>query len=161
MTAAASKPRVRDVPCVGFPSTSCAVEYPAVEHAFQAAKTDNPAERERVRQAKTPASAKALGKRVTLRADWDTYRFDVMLVLVRRTFAEPELAALLLAPGDAALIEGNTWRDTTWGCIITKERAWKGGQPARQDPHAGTDRAASHRRPRSSGVAVRRTSTKW
>ncbi len=44
-----------------------------------------------MRQAKTPASAKALGKRVTLREGWDTLRPKVMGRLVRAKFSDPEL----------------------------------------------------------------------
>ena len=100
--------------------------YPTNEHAFQALKTDDPAERQRVREAKTPASAKSLGKRVTLRAEWDTLRFEVMERLIRIKFADPEVSAKLLATGKRELIEGNTWRDTTYGCIITKDGLWRG-----------------------------------
>jgi len=100
--------------------------YPTNEHAFQALKTDDPAEREKVRQTKTPASAKSLGKRVTLREGWDTLRFEVMERLVRAKFADPDLAAKLLATGRRELIEGNTWRDTTWGCVRGKDGNWKG-----------------------------------
>ena len=100
--------------------------FPTNEHAFQALKTDDPAERQKVRGAKTPASAKALGKRVTLRHGWDSSRFAVMERLVRAKFTDPELAVKLLATGKRELIEGNTWRDTTWGCIMTKDGLWRG-----------------------------------
>lgn len=100
--------------------------YPTAEHAFQALKTRDPAEREKVRSAPTPAAAKQRGKRVTLREDWDTYRFVVMEQVVREKFRDPELARLLLATGERELIEGNTWRDTTWGCIRGKDGTWKG-----------------------------------
>ena len=96
------------------------------EHAFQALKTDDTAERKKVHEAKTPASAKSLGKRVTLRADWDTLRFEVMERIVRIKFADPHMAARLLATGKRELIEGNTWRDVVWGCIITKDGLWRG-----------------------------------
>ena len=100
--------------------------YPTNEHAFQALKTVNPAERQKVREAKTPASAKSLGKRVTLRAGWDTLRFEVMERVVRAKFADPELAEMLRATGERELIEGNTWRDTTWGCVLDKSGELKG-----------------------------------
>jgi predicted NAD-dependent protein-ADP-ribosyltransferase YbiA (DUF1768 family) len=35
--------------------------------------------------------------------------------LVRRKFADPELAEKLLATGDEELVEGNTWNDRFWG----------------------------------------------
>ena len=100
--------------------------YPTNEHAFQALKTDDVAERKKVREAKTPASAKSLGKRVTLRANWNTLGFEVMERVVRAKFANPDLAAQLLSTGTRQLIEGNSWRDTTWGCILTKDGLWKG-----------------------------------
>ena len=100
--------------------------YLTNEHAFQAPKTDDPAEREKVRDAKTPAAAKSLGKRVILRDGWDQERFAVMERLVQAKFTDPELAAKLLATGKRELIEGNTWRDTTWGCIMTRDGLWRG-----------------------------------
>ncbi|MGI4792150.1 MAG: NADAR family protein [Janthinobacterium lividum] len=100
--------------------------YPTNEHAFQALKTDDPVERQKVREAKTPASAKSLGKRVTLREGWDTSRFEVMERLVRLKFSDADMAEKLLATGKRELIEGNTWRDTTWGCIMTKDGLWRG-----------------------------------
>jgi ribA/ribD-fused uncharacterized protein len=108
------------------PVQAAGVAYATNEHAFQALKTDDPAERRRVREAKTTASAKSLGKRVTLRAGWDAERFAVMERLVRAKFADPGLAARLVATGGRELIEGNTGRDTTWGCIRTKDGQWKG-----------------------------------
>ena len=96
------------------------------EHAFQALKTDDVAERRKVREAKTPASAKSFGKRVTLRADWDGLRFEVMERVVRIKFADPDLAAKLLSTGSRELIEGNAWRDVVWGCIMTKDGLWRG-----------------------------------
>lgn len=50
-----------------------------------------------MREAKTPASAKSLGKRVTLREGWDTLRFEVMKRVVRAKFADPDLAEMLRA----------------------------------------------------------------
>ena len=101
--------------------------YPTTEHAFQALKTYETTERYTVRDAPTPASAKAKGRKVTMREDWDTARFDAMEKVLRVKFADPVLREKLLATGDRALIEGNTWRDTTWGAIRdTKTGDWKG-----------------------------------
>ena len=100
--------------------------YPTNEHAFQALKTDDPAERKKVREAKTPASAKSLGKRVTLRAGWDTLRFEVMERVVRVKFADAQLAEMLRDTGQRELIELNTWRDTTWGCVLDRMGELKG-----------------------------------
>lgn len=92
------------------------VLYPTVEHAFQAAKTIDTTERESVRLAASPVIAKRLGRQVTLRTDWDSYRLEVMEHLVRDKFTRhTDLGAQLLATENAELIEGNTWRDTFWG----------------------------------------------
>lgn len=91
--------------------------YPTVEHAYQAAKTENAAERRDVRMAFTPAQAKKLGQRVTLREHWnDGLKLEIMLDLLRQKFSfGSDLAGKLLNTGDEELIEGNTWRDTYWG----------------------------------------------
>jgi ribA/ribD-fused uncharacterized protein len=89
--------------------------YRSVEHAYQAAKTLDPRERAAIRQCLTAGKAKRLGATVTLRADWDTARRGVMLILLRRKFQRADLRSKLLATGDAVLIEGNTWGDTYWG----------------------------------------------
>jgi len=89
--------------------------YPSVEHAFQAAKTLDLAARERIRNAPTAARAKAIGRRVELRPEWDRIRVGVMLYLLHDKFSHPELGQKLLDTGDAELVEGNTWNDTHWG----------------------------------------------
>lgn len=103
------------------------VTYPTNEHAFQALKTRETSERYQVQQAPTPASAKARGRKVTMREDWGTARFEEMGRVLRAKFRDPELRRKLLATGDRQLIEGNTWRDTTWGAIQDKNSGeWKG-----------------------------------
>lgn len=102
------------------------VVYPTVEHAFQAAKTDIEDEREEIRTASTPGEAKRLGRKVTLRADWEKVKESVMEDLVRQKFTRHRpLAAELLDTGDAQLIEGNAWGDTTWG-MVEKGGKWSG-----------------------------------
>ena len=89
--------------------------YPTVEHAFQASKTDDLAERAHVRAAPTPAGAKKRGKKVRLRPDWETVKVSIMEGLVRQKFADPALREQLLATGDEELVEINTWNDRFWG----------------------------------------------
>jgi ribA/ribD-fused uncharacterized protein len=90
--------------------------HPTNEHAFQAAKTYGLAERERIRQAPSLASAKTLGRRVKLRLDREEVKYAITLGLVRAKFADEPLRSALLTTGSAELIEGNHWRDRTWGC---------------------------------------------
>jgi ribA/ribD-fused uncharacterized protein len=92
------------------------VRYPTVEHAFQAAKTLDPAVRAQFLPL-TPGQAKALGKRVSLRTDqeWDTYRFTVMRDLLVQKFSAEPARSVLLGTGNRLLVENNTWNDRTWG----------------------------------------------
>ncbi len=95
------------------------VRYDTVEHAFQAAKTTDKIERREVRNADTPGKAKKLGRKVTLRPDWNEIKVTVMTNLVRQKFdRHQELKQQLLETGDAELEEGNTWRDTFWGVSL-------------------------------------------
>jgi len=102
------------------------IDYPSIEHAFQAAKTDNPAERYQIQIASSPGEAKRLGRRVNLRDDWETVKLDIMLDMLRQKFTrQTELGQLLMATGDAELIEGNTWNDRFWGAVL-KDEHWIG-----------------------------------
>jgi len=89
--------------------------YRSVEHAFQAHKTLDPWSRRLIREAKTPGEAKKLGKGVKLRPDWESVKVNLMRDFVRKKFENPFMRPLLLATGDAILVEGNTWNDTFWG----------------------------------------------
>ena len=103
------------------------VEYPTVEHAFQAAKTFHPGQRETVRLARTPGLAKKIGRTVTLRSDWQDVRMNVMAQLLRQKFALPEYRRLLLCTGERVLREGNEWGDDFWGCHLDQQsRQWVG-----------------------------------
>jgi ribA/ribD-fused uncharacterized protein len=98
-----------------------AVLYPTSEHAFQAAKSFRPEDREQIRRARTPAEAKKLGRYVNLRPDWDQVRTNVMFYVVLDKFARnPKLLRDLLATRHLPLIEGNTWGDTFWGQVNGK-----------------------------------------
>jgi predicted NAD-dependent protein-ADP-ribosyltransferase YbiA (DUF1768 family) len=82
--------------------------YPTTEHAFQAAKSLDPKEREDIRRAGTAGRAKHMGKEVNLRKDWESVKYGIMLDVVRKKFQHPELRERLLATGNTKLIEGNT-----------------------------------------------------
>lgn len=95
---------------------------PTSEHVFQALKSGSPAEQAQILAAPTPGEAKILGGPAhrggiiaELRPDWDAIKLGVMARLQAAKYAVPELAQLLLATGDAELVEGNHWCDTYWG----------------------------------------------
>lgn len=91
--------------------------WPTAEHAYQAAKSDDPDERAVIAAAETPGRAKRLGRCVKLRAGWDAQKVDVMRSILEAKFAVPDLAARLVATGTAPLLELNTWGDRTWGVV--------------------------------------------
>ncbi len=89
--------------------------YPSVEHAFQAAKTDNELARNQIRDALSPSTAKRLGKNVKLRPDWEEIKLAVMMGLLCQKFTTPHLRKMLIDTGVKELVEGNHWGDTYWG----------------------------------------------
>ena len=94
--------------------------YPTVEHAYQAAKTTDPALQEVIRLAAKPGIAKRLGKALKtkglMRPDWQSMSLSVMELLVRQKFIRhADLRQMLLDTGDQELIEGNTWGDVFYG----------------------------------------------
>ena len=91
------------------------ITYPSNEHYFQAMKSLDRHERLFIAAAETPGQAKRRGRQTSLRADWESVKYDVMLQAVRLKFADPELKAKLLATGDRKLVEGTTWHDQVWG----------------------------------------------
>lgn len=95
------------------------VMYPSVEHAFQASKTENLEER-RLFRVCSSKDAKNEGKLVTLRANWDTMKLDLMYSLLKQKFSDPHLKASLLSTSGKELIEGNTWGDEFWGVCKSK-----------------------------------------
>ena len=100
----------------------CGKDYSTSEHAFQSAKTRDQRQQERIRNARSPAKAKRLGRRIDLRADWERVKDDVMHSILQARFDVPELRDALLATGDAELVEGNTWGDTYWGRVDGRGR---------------------------------------
>jgi len=88
--------------------------YGSTEAAYQAAKCADPTQRDLFTTA-SPRDAKLLGRAVALRPDWDAAKVRVMLAANRIKYTDPALRKLLLATGDAKLVEGNWWHDNYWG----------------------------------------------
>ena len=108
------------------PVTLDGVVYPSVEHAYQAAKTLNPFERQMFIPI-TCGQAKRLGRKVTLRPDWEEVKIDVMRSLLKQKFAEgTELRQMLDLTKPEELVEGNTWKDRFWGVCEGVGENWLG-----------------------------------
>lgn len=89
--------------------------YGSNEAAFQSRKSTNFRDRLDFTSYR-PSESKKFGRKVNLRADWESVKVDFMRDIVYAKFLQnPELAEKLLATGDAELIEGNHWHDTFWG----------------------------------------------
>ncbi len=92
------------------------IPYRSAEHAYQVSKTNKSSERRAIRQVRTTAQAKKLGRQTTLRKDWDEVKVQMMQAIVKSKFEQnPELRRRLLATFDIQLVEGNSWHDTFWG----------------------------------------------
>lgn len=99
----------------------CGVEfegkvYKSSEHAFVAAKTLDHGLRAGINALATPADAKKFGRTISLRPDWDTFKFEAMYLILQSKFTRnPELKQKLLDTGYEELVEGNHWGDKIWG----------------------------------------------
>lgn len=104
------------------------VEYPTLEHAYQAMKTFDTTTRIAIRDAPTPAVAKRIGRRIPyakLRDNWDGVKRDIMLSLLRDKFSrEPHRSAL--AQSREQLVEVTWWHDTYWGVCSCPQHAMRG-----------------------------------
>lgn len=96
--------------------------YPSAEAAFQAQKCVTDKERKQFCKF-SPSEAKYYGRMVNLRADWEDVKEHIMEDIVRAKFTQNQyLGDWLLDTGDAELIEGNNWGDTTWGVDIKTKK---------------------------------------
>jgi N-glycosidase YbiA len=100
-----------------YPITLKGKRWPTSEHYFQAQKFAAPRDQEEIRGANTPMLAARMGRdrKRKLRRDWERVKVGVMREAVEAKFRQhAELRALLLATGDAKLVE-HTENDDYWG----------------------------------------------
>jgi ribA/ribD-fused uncharacterized protein len=102
--------------------------WETVEHLYQARKTKNRGEQEKIRNAPTPGKAKRLGRKVSSRDDWEKVKRNIMLDCVRLKFNSSDLLTNKLADtSPQKLVEGNSWHDNTWGnCDCSKCKNTRG-----------------------------------
>ena len=90
--------------------------YPNVEAYFQAWKTEVPEEFFNIALERVPGKAKRMGRKATLRPDWDKIKDKVMLYAVTQKFVQnPPLLRKLRDTRGKLLVEGNYWKDDYWG----------------------------------------------
>src|SRR5262245_49607994 len=81
--------------------------YRTAEHAFQAQKPRTRAQKIAIKAAPTPGAAKRMGRKCSLREDWGLVKHNTMERILRAKFSDVDLREMLLATGNAELIEGN------------------------------------------------------
>jgi len=102
--------------------------YPTVEHAFQAAKTLDPDQKQAIAEASGPGQAKRLGRQAALRRDWEQVKVPTMAQLLLVKFTQHVRLGRMLGELDGVhLVEGNNWHDQFWGdCYCSRHRAEPG-----------------------------------
>lgn len=99
------------------PFTLKGVQWPTVEHYFQAQKFAGTEHEEAIRRVASPTIAARMGRSRArpLRPDWETVKEAIMLEALRAKFSQnPHLGERLRATGDALLVEHRA-RDAYWG----------------------------------------------
>jgi ribA/ribD-fused uncharacterized protein len=106
-----------------FVTDELGIQYPTIEHAYQASKTLDKEKRLQLKKSsRTPGISKKLGNEIKLRSDWEEVKFGVMEYFLRQKF-KPEtfLAKRLISTHPHELVEGNYHDDKIWGfCLKTK-----------------------------------------
>jgi len=100
--------------------------WSSVEHLFQACKTLDYEEREKMRLMGSPGDVKRYARKLALRPDWEKIKLDVMRECIRRKFLNPELRVKLLNLKGYELVEGNNWGDKYWGVCNGVGENWLG-----------------------------------
>ena len=96
------------------------ITYQSNEAAFQAQKCADKKDREQFAHL-SPGDAKRMGRRVSLRPDWEDVKVNVMRDIVTAKFEQnPDLREQLMRLKEIYLEEGNTWGDRVWGTVDGK-----------------------------------------
>lgn len=113
------------------------IVYPSVEHYYVAMKCNGPQLmngfqytpidfREMVANIPHPGTVKKLGRKISVRKDWNEKKLEFMNWAIREKFKDERLADMLIETGDVLIYEGNYWHDTFWGVCSCDKCADKG-----------------------------------
>lgn len=90
-------------------------EYKTSEHLYQALKSTNELDHEKVRLSATPKESKQTAQTISIRDDWDKYRLEAMRITLRAKLeSNPELIQKLLETHPDELLEESRF-DKFWG----------------------------------------------
>lgn len=100
------------------------IYYKTAEHLFQIAKCVKKSDKEKIRNALTPKSAKIIGRFIEVRPDWEEKKVAIMEKILRIKFKkQSRLNRLLRETGNKQLTHLNYWHDTFWGvCACTQHK---------------------------------------
>ena len=98
------------------PVTINGITYLNNEAAFQSMKVEDVEKRKSFSTLKA-SEAKKMGRRVELRPDWESVKFDYMYLICKGKFSQnKDLREKLLSTMGEDLVEGTTgWHDNIWG----------------------------------------------
>lgn len=89
--------------------------YPSSENAYQAAKSIDQKIRNQFITI-TPSQSKKLGRKITIREDWDSVKIKIMSDICFDKFTRHQnFQDKLIETGDKYLEETNYWNDKFWG----------------------------------------------
>jgi len=91
-------------------------KFSCSESAFMSEKTLDESEKDLI-SGMNASDAKKFGRKVKLRSDWESVKFEIMKSIVTEKFKQnPTLLKKLKETGDKDLFEANYWNDRIWGC---------------------------------------------
>ena len=91
------------------------IEYPSVEHAYQAMKSLDNNIRIKISKIPTAGKAKRAGAKLKPRNNWHNINLIIMEDLVNQKFRNEFFSKKLLDTKDMFIEETNDWGDTFWG----------------------------------------------
>lgn len=97
------------------------IKYYTVENFFQAMKTTDKSEREKISKL-SPHKSKTYARTIQLRPDWEEIKEAVMFLALKRKFGPKTSWGHRLKNYKGPIVEWNNWGDKIWGrCIFTNE----------------------------------------
>jgi hypothetical protein len=90
------------------------VEYPTIEHYFQANKAITREAHDHIRTQHGPWQAKKAGRSTPLRSDWEEIKYGVMMIALRVKFSHEDFREILMATGNRLIAEDSP-TDYVWG----------------------------------------------
>ena len=113
--------------CTPYVVTIGDVEFPTLEHAFQAMKWTRKKDWIEIAKIPSPWDVRRRGEELLFtRADWEDKKRAVMYKLLQEKFQCAPHRNLLLETWPRQLIEENHWKDRYWGVYKGEGQNWLG-----------------------------------